>query len=245
MALIIGTTGDDAQIIDLVNQPDTIYGDQQGTLTGEGGDDRIFGRDSNDTLIGDADGIAAGGTGGNDLIVGGEGDDRIFGDAFELFGVGGNDVLRSALPGESLSDVIYGDAERLRAGAVGGDDHVEGMFVVGDGATLEDARGGNDKLHTEGTTAAVTPNLHGDASGAISGAGVGGDDVLRAAPAATGCSATPAASRARARAGTTASKAKPATISSSVTPPRWSGRPWEATTPFAAAAATTRSTATP
>ena len=37
MALIIGTTGDDAQLIDLIIQPDTIYGDQQGVLTGVGG----------------------------------------------------------------------------------------------------------------------------------------------------------------------------------------------------------------
>ena len=98
MALIIGTTGDDVQIVDLVNQPDTIYGDQLRTLAGIGGHDRIFGRDFDDTLIGDADSVAAGATGGDDLIVGGKGSDLAFGDAFaDLFGTGGDDFLRAGL----------------------------------------------------------------------------------------------------------------------------------------------------
>ena len=61
MAIIIGTLGDDPQIIDLINQADTIYGDSTGAL-GPGvvsGSDRIFGRDFDDSIFGDANDCSA------------------------------------------------------------------------------------------------------------------------------------------------------------------------------------------
>jgi serralysin len=179
MALIIGTTGDDAQIIDLVNQPDTIYGDQQGTLTGVGGDDRIFGRDFEDTLIGDADSIAAGAVGGSDLLVGGAGGDSIFGDAlFDLLGTGGNDLLRAGPAGDT--EELYGDARTLRAGALGGDDRLEGAeLMVGDGEELTGAAGGRDVLDARGIPGAGATRLYGDASNVLSAGSTGGSDGVK------------------------------------------------------------------
>jgi serralysin len=179
MALIIGTAGDDIQIVDLVNRPDTIYGDQLGALVGVGGDDRIFGRDFDDTLIGDADAVAAGTRGGNDLIVGGKGSDLAFGDALaDLFGTGGDDFLRAGLAADGRQE-LWGDARQLFPGSRGGNDRLEdGEFMTGDGGDLDGAAGGDDVLDASGLPASVPSFLHGDAAGDMSGSSTGGDDLL-------------------------------------------------------------------
>ena len=116
--------------------PDTIYGDQLGTLAGIGGHDRIFGRDFDDTLIGDADSVAAGATGGDDLIVGGKGTISPSATLSPiLFGTGGDDFLRAGLAAAKRQE-LWGDARQLRPGSLGGDDRLEdGEFMTGTAAT--------------------------------------------------------------------------------------------------------------
>ena len=94
MAVIVGSTGVDIQLVDQPNQSNTIIGDVNGTLAGAGGNDRIFAREGDDVVIGDALVIGASGRGGNDLVYGGDGIDTIYGDArTTLRGLGGNDTL--------------------------------------------------------------------------------------------------------------------------------------------------------
>ena len=84
MATITGTLDDDPQIIDLINQADTIFGDFAGDLGGSvvSGSDQIFGRDFDDVISGDARNLFGAATrGGYDVIFGGKGDDAIIGDA--------------------------------------------------------------------------------------------------------------------------------------------------------------------
>ena len=54
MATIVGTSGNDPQLVDQPNQASTMFGDKSGSLFGVGGNDRIFGLDRDDELIGDA-----------------------------------------------------------------------------------------------------------------------------------------------------------------------------------------------
>jgi Ca2+-binding RTX toxin-like protein len=179
MATITGTLGDDPQIIDLINQADTIYGDFVGDLGPSvvSGSDRIFGRDFGDEISGDARNLFGATTrGGNDVVFGGKGDDAIFGDA-ELFlsmgARGGDDTLNQG----AGFGVIFGDALNLDTGARGGNDRLSGAQLSGDGGGLFDSFGGNDVL--DATRADMASQLSGDSSQGMAGTSRGGRDTLK------------------------------------------------------------------
>jgi Ca2+-binding RTX toxin-like protein len=174
MATIIGTTGNDFQLLGLPDEDDEIYGDTDGTLAGVGGRDRIFGRGGADVISGDADVIGPNGRGGNDLIYGGDGDDNIFGDAFrQLYGIGGNDRLYQ----NAGSGFLVGDAFELAAGSRGGNDKLFGTgFLVGDATVGSGATCGDDVLDAKSATDGC--DLRGDIFDEMLDC-VGGADLLR------------------------------------------------------------------
>jgi serralysin len=182
MATIVGTPGDDNQLVDRPNQSNTIFGDKAGNLFGFGGDDRIFGREGDDELVGDANFIGENGRGGADLLFGGTGSDSIYGDArLVLRGVGGADLLIAGPPGTGPQK-LYGDAFELQAGSRGGNDRLEGGDeMAGDAANMVGAIGGRDIVDARdnitGSGSSVI-RLFGDALGTMSGASAGGNDTL-------------------------------------------------------------------
>ena len=179
MATIVGTTGDDAQIVDQPNQSNTFFGDRAGNLFGLGGNDRIFARDGDDALIGDANFIGENGRGGNDLLFGGNGSDSIYGDArHELRGIGGADVLIAG-PRGSTGQELFGDAFDLLPGARGGNDRLEGGDeMAGDAVDMNGAIGGRDIVDGRDNVLGSDVRLFGDALGTMSGASRGGNDQL-------------------------------------------------------------------
>ena len=179
MATIVGTTGDDAQIVDRSNQGNTIFGDRAGNLFGLGGNDRIFARDGDDALIGDANFIGENGRGGNDLLFGGNGSDSIYGDSrHELLGIGGADVLIAG-PRGSTGQELFGDAFDLLPGARGGNDRLEGGDeMAGDAVDMNGAIGGRDIVDGRDNVLGSDVRLFGDALGTMSGASRGGNDQL-------------------------------------------------------------------
>lgn len=175
MATIVGTLGDDNQIIDLFNADDVIFGDTLGLLLATGGNDRIFARGGFDEVSGDADTIGPKGRGGNDLIYGGDDDDTIYGDASgQMFGIGGNDIIYQ----QGGVGRIVGDADDMDPGARGGNDRLYGTgTLIGD--SDDDTDGsicGNDLL--DATSATDESTLIGDVSGELNGASRGGRDTL-------------------------------------------------------------------
>lgn len=166
--VIVGTPGNDS-LTDLANVNNTIWGDRLGTLTGRGGNDRIFGRGGDDDVSGDAETIAAKGRGGNDVIQGGSGNDDLYGDATgTLSGIGGNDVLQQG----AGTGVLVGDALALAGSARGGNDQ---LTCVG--------AGGGGSSQSIGVLAVRPPGagLYGDAATTMSGSSIGGNDTLNAA----------------------------------------------------------------
>ena len=164
--VILGTRGNDT-LVDPAQVANTIWGDALDTLTGRGGNDRIFARGGDDQVSGDAATIGPAGHGGNDRIQGGEGNDSLYGDATAtLFGKGGNDVL---LQGTGTG-LLVGDALALEGGARGGNDRLTGV--------------GAPEGNTERVALfAVRPpetGLYGDAATTMAGASIGGNDTLDA-----------------------------------------------------------------
>jgi RTX calcium-binding nonapeptide repeat (4 copies) len=218
VATIVGTLGDDFQIIDFNNGDDEIFGDSTGTVNVATGDDRIFARGGMDVIYGDALTIGPAGRGGDDLIQGGDGDDFVRGDAGgSLFGTGGNDTIYQ----NSGSGALTGDAlDLVGAGARGGNDRLFGTgTLVGDSVlSMASATGGDDLLDAQRATegsflygdvqeedldgtgvggrdrlfgSAFDDVLVGDAGANVDDGARAGDDLLRATAATTPCSATP------------------------------------------------------
>ena len=153
MATIVGTLGNDPQIIDPINQADEIFGDSTGDLGPSvvSGSDRIFGRDFDDSIFGDANELFGAETrGGNDVIFGGKGGDFIFGDAVSIsMGArGGDDTLNQG----AGTGFMFGDAQLLQSGAHGGNDRLTGagFALIGDAADLVGSTGGKDVLDATG-----------------------------------------------------------------------------------------------
>ena len=143
-----------------------------------GGNDRIFGLDRDDVLIGDANAIGENGRGGDDLLFGGTGSDSIYGDArLTLRGIGGADVLIAG-PSGSVRQKLYGDAFDLLAGSRGGNDRLEGGDeMAGDGGNMTSAIGGHDIVDARDNVTGTDIRLFGDALGTMSGASRGGNDT--------------------------------------------------------------------
>lgn len=179
MATIVGTTGNDPQLADQPNQASTIFGDKSGSLFGIGGNDRIFGLDRADELIGDANRIGENGRGGNDQLYGGSDSDSLYGDArLTLRGVGGNDLLIAG-PSDGARQKLYGDAFDLLAGSRGGNDRLEGGDeMAGDGVNMIGAIGGRDAVDARDNVIGTDIRLFGDALNTMSGASIGGGDTL-------------------------------------------------------------------
>ena len=179
MATVVGTTGNDIQLVDDANQANTLFGDRSGSLFGQGGNDRIFGLDRDDVVVGDANAIGENGRGGADLLFGGSGSDALFGDArLTLRGIGGDDVLIAG-PSGGVRQKLYGDAFDLLAGSRGGNDRLEGGDeMAGDGANMTSAVGGRDVVDARDNLTGSDIRLFGDALGTMSGASRGGNDTL-------------------------------------------------------------------
>jgi hypothetical protein len=179
MAVIIGTAGDDVQLVGWDGEADTIFGDRRGTVAAVGGDDRIFGLGRDDLLVGDSLGVAVGARGGDDELFGGDGSDAIYGDArLSLRGTGGDDTLLAGAAGAGRQ-VLYGDAFTLFPGSRGGNDRLEGgQEMAGDGADLRGAVAGRDVVDARDVTAGADIRLYGDGLGAMSDGSLGGVDVL-------------------------------------------------------------------
>jgi Ca2+-binding RTX toxin-like protein len=175
MAIIVGFTGDDPLLRGTVDADD-IYGDTTGTLSGLGGNDRIFGLAGDDVLSGDGFFVGPGGRGGDDVIQGGDGEDKIYGDARDVvFGIGGNDVIYQ----NGGSGRMYGDGEDIAAGGRGGNDRLYGgFFMIGDGDNaFVSAQGGNDLL--DATSSTQQTNLHGETNSDMAGTSIGGNDTIK------------------------------------------------------------------
>jgi Ca2+-binding RTX toxin-like protein len=176
MALIVGTLGDDRPLNDPVGDDDTIFGDSAAVVNLATGSDRIFGRDGDDVIAGDAPIIGPLGKAGDDIIFGGDGSDTIYGDASkQLFGRGGNDIIyQNGGPGR-----LIGDALEVEGGARGGNDQLfGGGTLVGDSVfEIASGRCGNDIL--DASAATVASFLYGDVEqGDLDGNTVGGWDRL-------------------------------------------------------------------
>jgi serralysin len=121
---------------------DTIFGrDWQDTLIGGAGDDAIAGGDGGDMIVGGVGRDTLHGDGGADLIVGGSGHDLIDGGDGQdtLLGGSGDDTI----DGGANSDLIEGGLgnDLLNGGSSGGD-----TLVGGAGEDTLVAMGGNDVL---------------------------------------------------------------------------------------------------
>jgi Ca2+-binding RTX toxin-like protein len=179
VATIVGTTGNDPQLADQPSGANTIFGDKSGSLFGVGGNDRIFGLDRDDELVGDANAIGENGRGGNDQLYGGSGSDSLYGDArLALRGVGGDDLLIAG-PADSARQKLYGDAFDLLAGSRGGNDRLEGGDEMsGDAVNMVSATGGRDAIDARDNVVGTDIRLFGDALNTMSGTSIGGGDTL-------------------------------------------------------------------
>ena len=107
------------------------------TLAGDGGDNRLEGRDGNDVLYG-------GPTGGDDMMYGGNGDDRLFGGRGDdtLTGGAGFDYLKGG-PGDD--ELVAGEGMDILYGGNGRDTFVFSPSNVG-GAVIADFSNGEDRI---------------------------------------------------------------------------------------------------
>jgi len=153
-----GQAGGDAAG-DVLTGIENVVGSQFGdTLTGDAGDNRLFGLDGNDVISGgDGSNVLVGGS-GDDTITGGSGVDTVDGgDGVDVIDVaGGNDLVQAG----AGNDRVYGGAgdDQLLGGS--GDDRLEG----GIGADVLQGEEGNDTL------------LGGDGNDQLSG-GQGNDNL--------------------------------------------------------------------
>jgi Ca2+-binding RTX toxin-like protein len=131
-------------LIGIENVVGSTYND---TITGDAGDNKLFGLAGNDTLYGGAGADVLSGDDGNDKLYGGEGDDSISGGVGRDYAYGGdgNDVI----DGGDDADMLFGDAgnDTLTGGA--GSDYLEGgdgndTLIGGEGADTLFGGEGND-----------------------------------------------------------------------------------------------------
>nr|WP_280529685.1 cadherin domain-containing protein [Novosphingobium aerophilum] len=131
LTLATAQSGGDAAgdvLIGIENVTGSAFGD---TLTGDGGDNRLFGLDGADTIRGGA---------GKDVLTGDGGDDWLYGEAGEDNLAGGDGVDR--LWGGSEKDVLDGGEGADQLYGEAGDDRLTG----GAAADLLDGGDGNDVL---------------------------------------------------------------------------------------------------
>ena len=107
------------------------------TLAGDGGDNRLEGRDGNDVLYG-------GPTGGDDMMYGGPGDDRLFGGRGDdtLVGGAGFDYLKG---GSGNDELVAGEGMDIMYGGAGEDMFVFSPSDAG-GAVIADFSDGEDVI---------------------------------------------------------------------------------------------------
>lgn len=131
-------------LIGIENVVGSAYND---TITGDAGDNKLFGLAGNDTLYGGAGADVLSGDDGNDNLYGGEGDDSISGGVGRDYAYGGdgNDVI----DGGDDADMLFGDTgnDTLTGGA--GSDYLEGgdgndTLIGGEGADTLFGGEGND-----------------------------------------------------------------------------------------------------
>jgi Ca2+-binding RTX toxin-like protein len=140
-------------------------------LSGNIGDNKLYGLDGADWLSGDtgpldAGALAGNARGGNDYLDGGTGGNLVWGDAPLMDGNarGGNDRLFGG--GRLIGDALYD----MNGNARGGNDRLEGEAGFGDATFMAGhTRGGNDQLYGGG--------FNGDSYGMFDNA-QGGDDYL-------------------------------------------------------------------
>lgn len=173
-------------------------------IYGNGGDDRLSGNDTDDTLDGGVGNDSLWGSYGDDVLIGGDGDDRIFtghdndhargGKGQDnLFGEHGDDTLDGGAGNDSLNgkmgaDVLFGgvgddtlfggaDADRLVGGR--GDDFLDGFD---DDDVLEAGNGTNEVYGGNGgdtiTAGAGDDLLFAGTGGDIVSAGRGDDRIV-------------------------------------------------------------------
>ena len=118
MALLIGDPFGppfgDQTLVGVDNEPNTIYGDTDGQMSGgvnTGGDDTIIGgANSNNLLVGDADSMISGVTGGADTLIGGVGgSNTLIGDAVSTTGLGPNGGADRLVSAANTTDNMWGD----------------------------------------------------------------------------------------------------------------------------------------
>lgn len=156
-APMIGTSGNDAIVADMLGQEidgrggdDTIIGSSgNDTLGGGYGNDMVYGRAGDDKIIGsEGDNVLIGGS-GNDIILGGPGDERIHGGP-------GNDIVKAGAGDDIIygghgNDTIYGEAgdDMIFAGSGNNDIHTGSgrNFVVSGSGNDTITGGGQDTLY--------------------------------------------------------------------------------------------------
>ena len=169
----------DIDIMNLVGDDDTIYGDAGNDLIDSvGGNDTLYGQGGDDFIYGDAGDRLIRSVGGDDDIFGGHGNDTLVGDAGNEGGLddvfppsevltsqGGNDYIE----GGHGDDLIVGDAlgdlgaPSGSTTAIGGDDELYG----GDG---------NDQIY--GDVGSPWGKTEGSVTADIESGSQGGDDLL-------------------------------------------------------------------
>lgn len=160
------------------NTDEVIFGDTDGILQAQaqGGKDYILTLGGNDVVFGDAEELTDVARGGHDRIRLWD-SGLVYGDAFVIGAIaqGGNDVIW----GGRSDDELYGDARLLLATSRGGHDRLRARqgedTVYGDALFLEDfAMGGNDNL----SGGAGDDVVVGDGLFLL-GQAQGGDDVVK------------------------------------------------------------------
>ncbi len=142
---------------------DLIYGGANNeTIRGEAGNDSLVGGDGNDTIDGGVGDDILVGEGGNDSFLGGEGNDTIGGGTGKdtLLGGAGNDTLigeggDDSLDGDTGNDIIFsGTGNDTVVGGEGNDNIFAGegndTLAGGAGNDTLSGEGGNDTLVGEG-----------------------------------------------------------------------------------------------
>jgi VCBS repeat-containing protein len=139
--------GGDGNDLIRTNDEDATYGD---LLSGDAGNDTIYGANTNDTLFGGADQDVLYGGGNNDLLSGDAGNDALFGGTGNdsLMGGDGNDYMRGDNGNDTLiggigDDDTYGDDGD--DSLVGGDGNDFMLGGVGNDTMSGDA--GNDAMY--------------------------------------------------------------------------------------------------